>query len=469
MATEDIFKEFVASAAEKFKSFDRRKTIRVISHLDTDGISAVAIFVKALTYLKFKYSISFVQSLDKETILDLSNEHYSYFVFLDLGSGQLKEIVSKFKEKEVFILDHHVAQSASLKDNIIHINPVLFGIDGGNDISAAGVSYLFSKNLDKKVKNMVHLAIVGAIGDQQNDFTGLNREILDEAIELKKIKVDKGIRFFGRQSRPLNKLLEYSTDPYIPGVSGSSLGTQKFLDSLGIKYKRGEKARRIIDLSEDEMKILIKGIIKKRKYEKKPKDIFGNIYSLVNEEPGTSFKDAKEYSTLLNACGRLGKASLGVGVCLKSKSSREKAKELLKNYKKEILEIIRWYERNKKSEDIHREEGYLIINGRGNIMPSLAGTFASILSYSSETKDVKFIMVMAQNVDSTTKISLRYAGRKLGDVDLSKVLKEISKRTKCETGGHKSAAGAMISTELEDEFIKVAKEIFSSVNLEEKV
>ena len=49
------------------------------------------------------------------------------------------------------------------------MNPHLFDIDGSTEISGAGVVYLFCKALDGKNKDMAHIAIVGAIGDIQED------------------------------------------------------------------------------------------------------------------------------------------------------------------------------------------------------------------------------------------------------------------------------------------------------------
>ena len=73
------------------------------------------------------------------------------------------------------------------------------------------------------------------MGDMQekNGFIGLNSLILKDAEEILDINV--GPRFFGMQTRPINKVLEYCTDPFIPNVTGSSEGAIKFLDDLGIK------------------------------------------------------------------------------------------------------------------------------------------------------------------------------------------------------------------------------------------
>jgi single-stranded-DNA-specific exonuclease len=461
-----LFKDFVKLASQKFINLDKKKPIRLISHIDSDGISAVSILASTLNKLKFKYSVSIISQLDQPTIEMLSKEDYDSFVFIDLGSGQLKSIVSKFEKKNVFILDHHYPQNVKITSNIVHVNPMLFGIDGSTEICASGVVYFFSKSLSEDAIKLSDIALIGSIGDQQskNGFISLNQEILDDAIKEKKITIEKGIRFFGTQTRPIHKLLEYCTDPYIPGVTGSTEGTLDFLDSLGIEFKNSGGYRKLINLSENEMKILIRGIIKKRRYEKNPKDIYGENYLLTKEDLSSPYMDAKEFSTVLNACGRLNKGSLGMAICMGSKKAKLQGIELLKDYKKEILNAVRWYEKNKKTKNVIKKDSYIIINSQANIIPNIIGILASIISYSSEAKSLKYIITMAQNVDSTTKISIRYSGDDKKNIDLRKLINKIMKNISGHSGGHKYAAGALIQSVDEALFIESAEKIISEIN-----
>jgi single-stranded-DNA-specific exonuclease len=466
LSTYNLFKEYVKLTAEKFKLLNKKEPIRLITHLDSDGISAVSIFTFILNKLKFKYSVSVISQLDEPTINMLSNENYKSYIFIDLGSGQLKSIVSKFNEKNVFILDHHHPENSKINSNIVHINPMLFGINGSKEISASGIVYYFCKNLYEKTNSLSHLALIGAVGDQQynNNFLSLNQDILNEAIDSKKIIIEKGIRFFGTQTRPIHKLLEYSTDPYIPSVTGSYEGTIDFLNSLGIKFKTSGNYRKLNNLTNDEMKLLIKGIVKKRRYEKNPKDIYGDIITINAEDKDSPYKDIKEFSTILNACGRLGKGSLGIAICMGSSKAKKEGVELLKRYKQEILQALKWYEKNKNTKYIIKTNKYIIINAQANIKTTLIGTIASMISFSSESKTIKYIITMAQNVDSTTKISLRFSGNKKEDIDLRILIKKIMKNIPGEYGGHKNAAGAIIKSENEEKFIKTSEEILSEIN-----
>jgi len=461
------FKESVKQATERFKKLDKKEKIRIVSHLDSDGISACSILINALNLENRKYSVSIVQQLNRKVISEISKENYSCFFFTDIGSGKLKDIKSLLAGKDVFILDHHDPEEVDISNNIIHVNPHLFGIDGTKEISGAGVVYFFAKYLNKKNEDMAHIAIIGAIGDVQenNGFSRLNNEILETAKAKGKIKVIRGLRVFGAQTKPLYRLLQYSTDVYIPGITGSESNAIQFLQQLGIDPKQGNEWKKLVNLTGDEIKKLSAGIIMKRLDEEKPEDIFGQVYILRDEEKESPLRDAKEFSTLLNACGRLNKASLGIGACLNDEKIKKKAITNLSKYKREIVKTMKWYEENKDSEDIIKKQGILIINARDNIRATMIGTLASIISSSNSFDNITFVMSMARLLNEKTKVSLRVSDRK-ADVDLFKIISDIAKEVDGEAGGHLRAAGAVIPTKMEKEFIEKAENSFAKFQQE---
>jgi len=471
MDSYELFKEDIKKSVEEFKKIDKKEVIRVISHLDADGISAASLMVKYLNINNRKYSISIVQQIKKDILKNLARESYKYFIFTDIGSGAITDIENLFKNKTVFILDHHEPEKTEIKcNNIIFVNPHKFGIDGGKEVSGAGVVYLFTSCLDENMEEFAHIAIIGAMGDMQenNGFEKINNGILKTAIEKGKIKVIRGLRLFGAQTKPLHKVLEYCTDPFIPGVSGSESGAIQFLQHIGINPKHENGWKKIMHLTEEEMKNLVTGVILARSTEKNPEDVLGNVYLLREENHESPTKDAKEFATLLNACGRLDKASLGIGACLGDEKIKKRAISLMTDYKKEIINSLKWYDKNKDSKLITRGNGYVIINTRDHIRSTLVGTLASILSKSHNAKE-KFIMSMAQLTDGTTKVSIRMCGMD-ENIDLKQIIADIIKdMPNCEAGGHANAAGALISTDKEEEFINNAKIVLEKRAMEEVV
>lgn len=468
----EMFDEQVKAAAEAFRQIGKKEVIRVVSHLDADGISACALLLKLLNNDNRKYSVSTVQQLNNEVLAQLAAEPYKCFIFTDLGSGVIKEIKEALKGRKVFILDHHSIESYEEAENITFVNPHICGIDGGKEISGAGVVFRFGCAVDSSMDEFSHIAIIGAIGDlqEQNGFLRLNNEILEIAVRKNKIRVAKGLRIFGSQTKPLHKALEYCTDPYIPGVSGSESGAIQFLNQIGINPKNGSGWKKIVHLDEEDMKKLVTGIIMKRLNESKPDDVLGNIYILPHEEEESPTRDAKEFATLLNACGRLGRASLGIGACLGDRKIKQQAIRSLGDYKKEIVNALNWYNENKFSDDVFWGSGFVIINAKTNVMSTMIGTLASILSKSNLMAKNTFILSMAQAIDGNTKISLRTTNNIDGHLDLKNIIEEaISGIGNSESGGHQNAAGAVIPKDKENEFIEAAKEILGKYAIVEKI
>jgi len=461
------FFESLKSLAEKVERID--SPVKIVGHLDSDGIAAMSIIVKAFMRTNIKFSVSILRQISGNALDELSREDYQYFVFVDLGANCVKLISEKLKDREIFILDHHLAENFASK-NVVHVNPFLFGIDGDEEISGSGVAYFFAKELNEANKDMSHIAIIGAIGDVQenNGFKGLNKEILKDAVDSGKMEVKEGLSIFGMQTKPIHKILVHNTDPYIPGVTGSDGGAVSFLNELGIEIKKKGKFRRIVDLDEEEMKKLVTGIILKRMgSEKNPEDIMGNIYLLKNEEDESPTKDAKEFSTLLNSCGRLGKFSLGIGTCIGDKNLKKKAVELMDEYKKEIVNALNWFYENKREGNIIERKGYVIINAEDNVKDTLIGTLASIISRSNIYTNETIIVSMAHTLDGNTKVSMRTSGGER--FDLRMIIKEIVEKVGGEGGGHRNAGGCFIEQEKEEDFLEVVKEVLEKHVLEEVV
>ena len=473
----DGFLASVSEAAARFKALPRTAPVRIISHIDADGISACATLIKALLRESRLHAVRVVQNLNETAVKELAREEYPAVVFVDLGSGQLNDIVTHLKGKQVFILDHHPPQPCEVPSWVMQVNPHLFGMDGGSVISGSGVAWLFARALNAANGDMAHIALIGMLGDMQSaDASSLNRSIVEAACSSGKVSSRKGLRLFGMQTRPLHKVLEYSTDPLIPGVSGSESGAIQFLKQLGIKPKDSRQQwRRPIDLSEEEMGRLATGIVLSRLGDGSPvapvkaEDVIGDIYLLEDEEEGTSFRDAKEFATVLNACGRMDRASVGIGACLGDKAMKRAAMETVAEYRHEIMNALRWVERNRGSGRVHEGKGYVIINAGAEVPHTIIGTVASILSKGSNYPAGTFILSLAETRDSALKASLRASGDR-GGFDLREVVQRMTARIPgAMSGGHRNAAGALIPQDAEKEFLAEAHAVLAKHALEERV
>lgn len=460
----DKFIELLKKAIEFFNTIPKDETIRIISHLDADGITSAALIINTLQNENREYDLTIYSQLTDEVCQEIAKEKYIYYIITDLGSSQLTSINKHLTNKKILILDHHVPQEDAL-NNIVHINPHLVGIDGSNHIAGSGVVFFFSALLNKKNYNQAHLAVVGAIGDvqEQQGFTGLNNIVLDIAIERNKISIKKELNLFGKQTRPLFKLLEFSSDLQIPGITGNQNAAVLFLNHLGIKQTDEDgNLRTFSNLIDDEKKKLTEHIIIKRLNAglTDQSKVFTTTYELLDEDHGT-FRDAKEFSSILNACGRMDQAKTGVYACLNDPDSKNEAHQIQKDYKIEIVHGMNWIEKElqNNSNAIIQKDKFMIINAQTNVMHTIAGTVASIMTMSNKYPEDYYILSLAHNtVDKAVKVSLRVVGNN-EDINLQKIITAIIEKLGCgEAGGHQHAAGAIIPIDKEAEFLKIAEE-----------
>ena len=184
---------------------DISSTDKVFTSTGEDGnhINAyIRIYVYS-TYIRFEAYLWWNNSTHAGTAKAYTPTTYQNF-YIDGKSLVI------YGDKDVIILDHHIPEEIETK-NICHVNPHLAGIDGSKEVSGAGVVYFFAKALNKKYEDLAHIALIGAVGDIQEDngFKKLNQDILDKAISLGKVTVEKGLRIFGAQTRALHKALEF--------------------------------------------------------------------------------------------------------------------------------------------------------------------------------------------------------------------------------------------------------------------
>ncbi|MBN2042538.1 MAG: DHH family phosphoesterase [Candidatus Aenigmarchaeota archaeon] len=440
--------------------------IKVVSHYDADGICSAAIMTKALIRRGKDFHLAFIQQINEDILMELEAEKRKVIIFLDLGSGYLNDIKNYLNDSDVIICDHHQPVGDAGR-NVTEINSVSSGIDG--NISGAGVTYLLARTMSSENIDLASLAIVGAIGDSQIDsvgkdwgLNGLNMEIVKDAENKGKLKVSKGLRIWGRYSRPLHKALQYSIDPYIPGISGSESSAVQFLTEIGIPVKKNDgEWNTISDLTIDQQKRLATEIIKERirGNHNDPDVVFGDVYELL-DKPGI-FRDASEFATVLNACGKMDRASLGVSVCLNRPDSFEEVKKVVEKYRSEIGKAISWIYRqiDKKTERIRIMNGVYILAGDA-ISEHFISNATSTVSHSGILPD-KPIFGLA-NAERGIKISAR-ASQELVDkgMRLNEIMNTIASKYGTEGGGHMAASGATIPAGKEEEFIKMTEELIS--------
>jgi RecJ-like exonuclease len=162
---------------ENFLEKSKNKSIRIISHYDTDGKTSAAILAKTFQRLDLKFSINIVKGLDEEIIKkELNRNKKEILIFSDLASNSLNYFEDS--ENPIFILDHHEIKKEEInKPNLKILNPHLTTEPENNNCTGAGVCYLFSKQINAKNKDLAKIAIIGLIGDrQENNLSKINNK-----------------------------------------------------------------------------------------------------------------------------------------------------------------------------------------------------------------------------------------------------------------------------------------------------
>jgi len=271
------------------------------------------------------------------------------------------------------------------------------------------------------------------------------REII---IKDSKIKIKKGLLLYP-STRPLDKTIEFSSRPFIPGATGDHFGAIELLKEAGIK-KIGKTYKSLIDLNEQEMKNLTTAVMLRSSSKEKTQEYIGNLYLI---KFFNKIEDARELSAVINACSRMDHPEIAFMMCIGNFNARKQAERIHIKYRQHIISGLRFIDKNNKIEG--RE--YVIINAKNKIKDTIIGTMASILSFSSVYKQGTIIITMAYNEDKI-KVSTRMAGRNpQSNRNLKELMGSIIQIIGGESGGHKHAAGCTINKEHEQEFINLIK------------
>ena len=420
--------------ANKFIEASSSKEILIISHFDTDGITSATIMIQTLKKLDKRFSLKIVKRLEEETIFNLPPE--KVILFLDLASGSLEHI-AKTNLKDIFIIDHHEIFQ-EIPEGINIINPHL---NGKEELSGSSLTYLFCKQLSGEDKELAKLAILGMIGDSmEKSIDKLNNLIINDG----EVKRKRGLLIYP-STRPLNRTLEYCSDPYIPGITGDSIGVTELLREIGLSPPNG-KYKSLIELDDNEMSKLVTAIILKNPRVRN-KEIIGDIFLI---KFFNKLEDARELSAMINACSRLGESETAIQFCMESMKAKKRAELLHAKYKQFIISGLKFVSETEKLEG----NGFVIINAKEKILDTMTGTIAGILSNSSLYEEGTIITTMAYYEDKI-KVSSRGVGR--CSRNIREVLNAVVVQVGGEVGGHEAAAGCMIKQEKEREFMDFLK------------
>jgi len=451
---EDSLSYFRDKVSDCIKS---NKSISVTTHIDCDGLTSGSIITKGLIRAGANCTVTTAKEFNQKLILQLKNDQRDLHIITDLAGGFAKDLENELGDNWI-VLDHHQIPEEEF-DNEKVINAWKFGIDGGVEICAGGMSYLAAKSLDKKNIDLSAIAVVSALGDRQDQgdkksFTGKNFEIASVAKEQGLLEIDLDLLLVGRETRSIPDALAFTSQPFIEGLTWNRDVCLSLLNSSGIKLKEGGRWRVPAELTKDEKKSVIESITKFTKGKNATEimeGLIGYTYTFPREDKRSFLRDCREFSTLLNSCGRINRAGVGISVCMGDRNKLlQEADNILNEYRKlirnymNILSNERWR--------ISESETCVMVNGENIVSETMTGTISSLMAGSPKNSG-KIVILRTNGEEGTIKFSSRKSfGCKL-DVNLSELMRKGAEKFDGVGGGHDAAAGARITKDKLDEFL----------------
>lgn len=451
---EDAFSNFKDTISDVIRN---KKSISVVTHIDCDGITSGSIIAKALFREDARCTVRTTHELNKNVIEGLKNDTRDFYVIVDLGGGFAKELDDKLEDRW-FVLDHHQIPEEEL-DNQRVINAWKYGIDGGKEISAGGMAYLAAKTLDEKNADLAAVAVVSALGDRQDQgekksFLGKNLEIANTAKSLGHISIDLDLLLSGRETRPLPDALAFTSHPFIEGLTWNRDACLSLLSSAKIKLKDGNRWRVPSELSEEEKRTVIESIVKYTTGKDATEimsELIGYTYTFPHENKRSFLRDGREFSTMLNSCGRISKAGVGIAICMGDRNKMlEEGEKILLDYRRMIRDYMNILSNERWR--ISDSQNYIMVNGEGVIPETMTGTISSLIAGSPKNSG-KIVILRTNGEEGTIKFSSRKSIGCRSKVNLSALMRTGAAKFEGIGGGHDAAAGARITKDKLDGFL----------------
>ena len=457
--------EEAGMAASAIRSAD---SVRVVTHIDADGITAGSIAAITLQRLGKKYVLDFEKKISDETIVSINSSTEDIVWICDLGSAYM----SKFVRNGIIVTDHHVpdpkwrAGQSVLEayGGSFQMNPHLYGRSGSFEVCGAGMTYLLSKAIDPRNVDLAYLAVIGAVGDFQDTresrLVSYNRLILQDAVGNGDVSVSTDIRYFGRGTRPILQFLQYGEEPRIDGITDDRDGCLALLNKYGVDTIDGNGTRRTwSDLDPSEKVVLTDDMLGRVSSDPDRKALRGEVYSINRFEPHSGLWDAKEFATVLNSCGRYDDASTGARLCMGDISALNDAEQNRIDHRKNISAALTMVKEN----HLLRKRKYVqYFDAGSSIRETVIGIVAGMVLNSGDA-DRELPIIAFASADDGIKVSAR-APRELvrNGLDLSTVMKDAAESVGGLGGGHNIAAGATIPEGKEEVFLDKVEEIIAS-------
>ena len=416
---------------------------RVFSHNDADGIGAASVLTSMLVRAGKGSQTTNLKSFDLPSIQASLVKGVDLLIVADMGSSNLTALESL--GTKVIVLDHHRPEKDS--ENVIHLNPSVFKVDGARYACASTLSMLLAVTVDESNWNLLPMAFAGMVGDRQHlqGLIGVNAHLYNEGSERNLVQEKKGSLL---PPGPVGDGLMRTTHPFIRGVSGDPQGIARLLQEANVRAEStwdglDEGGRRRLS-SLISLRLLEQGC---------------SLGSLEDElAPDYFFPQdnsrAYQLTRLINACGRVEETSLGLAMLLGVKEARERAETLVREYDEMLLNAAKRTAERGISKEVaiqHFESPHKEVSSE------LCGLVMQWVG------DQDKATICLTRMDKEFKVSSR-GTRKLVDMDgldLSVAMRDAAASVGGVGGGHNIASGATIPLGKDIDFLQALDAIIA--------
>jgi len=167
--------------------------VTIVHHNDADGLSSAAVLQTALSRASFTVRRVCIERVHPPIVARIHDRFPSTILYVDLG-GQAAPAISEANRgrRLTIILDHHHPQKPT-DPQVLNIATEFFGLSGDMDISASTAAYFFALELDESNRDLAHVGVLGAVGDEHDREGRLvkeNRDALLDAVEQGHVQIE---------------------------------------------------------------------------------------------------------------------------------------------------------------------------------------------------------------------------------------------------------------------------------------
>jgi hypothetical protein len=206
MGKEDFLDE-IRKGIARLKTGGRE--LALVHHNDADGLTSAAILKTAFERAGLTVHRICIERVHPPIIARIHDAFPMTIFYVDLG-GQAAPAISEANRgrRTTLILDHHHPHKPT-DPRVLNIATEFFGLMGDMDISASTAAYFFALELDPANRDLAHVAVLGAVGDDHDREGGLvkeNREALLDAVAQGQVRID--LKEKGRETYTLTRFGE---------------------------------------------------------------------------------------------------------------------------------------------------------------------------------------------------------------------------------------------------------------------